>query len=251
MRVIYLYTDSGAGEKSLAEAELSLNAVFADTHRIERINAPEVIRGTWTKDAALFVMPGGRDLPYLEKLNGEGNLQIRTFVAGGGSYLGFCAGAYYGASRIEFEVGTPLEITGERELRFYSGAAIGPAFGANTYDYDSPQDARLAEIVWRGEERSKIYYSGGCYFSEPGPDTETTVLARYIEVKDCPPAAILSQVDRGKAVLCGIHPEFRGETLKARGEDRAEVVNSLIDFEEERLRFFIFILDSLGVRAEV
>jgi len=35
---------------------------------------------------------------------------IREYVEQGGMYLGLCAGGYYGAQKVEFEVGTPLEV---------------------------------------------------------------------------------------------------------------------------------------------
>jgi glutamine amidotransferase-like uncharacterized protein len=50
------------------------------------------------------------------------------FVQGGGSYLGLCAGAYYGCARVVFEPGTPLEVVGDRELAFFPGIARGAAF---------------------------------------------------------------------------------------------------------------------------
>lgn len=33
---------------------------------------------------------------------------IRQFVENGGTYIGFCAGAYFACNRVEFEIGTPL-----------------------------------------------------------------------------------------------------------------------------------------------
>lgn len=50
------------------------------------------------------------------------------FVHSGGSYLGLCAGAYFGCSRVVFEPGTPLEVVGDRELAFFPGIARGAAF---------------------------------------------------------------------------------------------------------------------------
>ena len=50
------------------------------------------------------------------------------YVKSGGSYLGLCAGAYYGCARVVFEPGTPLEVVGGRELQFFPGTARGAAF---------------------------------------------------------------------------------------------------------------------------
>lgn len=54
---------------------------------------------------------------YCRSLNGEGNRRIDQYVRRGGSYLGLCAGGYYGSSKCEFEVGNKvLEVVGAREL---------------------------------------------------------------------------------------------------------------------------------------
>ncbi len=45
------------------------------------------------------------DLPYCADLHGTGCTRIRAFVHAGGSYMGLCAGAYFGSSYCEFEKG--------------------------------------------------------------------------------------------------------------------------------------------------
>ena len=74
------------------------------------LSAQQVIEGGWEEETDLFIMPGGRDRLYHAALLGAGNLKIRSFVERGGTYLGLCAGAYYGCRSIEFEKGFPLEI---------------------------------------------------------------------------------------------------------------------------------------------
>ena len=66
---------------------------------------------------------------------------IKDYVTGGGSYLGICAGAYYGASYIEFNKGGELEVIGARELEFFDGKAIGPAIAE--YSTENKSGARL------------------------------------------------------------------------------------------------------------
>lgn len=69
-------------------------------------------------------MPGGADLPYCKKLNGEGNRRIRQFIEQGGAYLGICAGAYYGCAELNF-VGRDYSVNGNRELALFNGIAKG------------------------------------------------------------------------------------------------------------------------------
>lgn len=71
---------------------------------------------------------------YCRSLNGNGNRRIDQYVRRGGSYLGLCAGGYYGTSKCEFEVGNKvLEVVGSRELAFFPGTCRGCAFKGFVY----------------------------------------------------------------------------------------------------------------------
>jgi len=48
-----------------------------------------------------------------------------------GSFLGICAGGYYGSKFVEYQMGKVDEIKGERELEFFPGIARGPVFGVH------------------------------------------------------------------------------------------------------------------------
>jgi len=74
----------------------------------------------WTKDAALFIMPGCADLYYVENLNSKGNKIIKNYVMSGGSFLVICAGAYYASKSVEFDKNRPLKVFGNRELSFFN-----------------------------------------------------------------------------------------------------------------------------------
>jgi biotin--protein ligase len=59
-----------------------------------KLSAEDVVSGEWTRNLVGIVFPGGRDSPYHEKLEGDGNKLIRRFVEEGGWYLGICAGKH-------------------------------------------------------------------------------------------------------------------------------------------------------------
>lgn len=177
-----------------------------------RIKPQEIRRGE-LQNISFFIMPGGRDRLYHQILQGEGNAKIRSFVENGGTYLGICAGGYYGCKRVEFDRGFPLEVCEERELAFFSGTGIGPAYGGGTFSYDSEKGARLAKI---GTANGVFYsyYNGGCFFE--GDFTHIRILARYLDLPDLPPAIIECPVGRGKAILSGVHLEKRLSHLPQR-----------------------------------
>lgn len=259
-----MYTDGGvgAGENCVAMTLTSLKkAVSAlkmteqaqQQYLVETTTSDELIQGQWTDACSLLVMPGGRDLPYVAKLQGRGNQRIREFVQGGGSYLGICAGGYYAASFVEFAKGDPvLEVVGHRELMFFPGTAQGPTYPG--FQYDSNAGARAASIRLSqqgcrmiGQDGSTtvateltepffVYYNGGCHFipenlfeqnlpkpqkvckptySDPSGNT-FKVLATYNTVgrNVSEPAAILSCCfGQGKVILSGVHFEASVELL--------------------------------------
>lgn len=208
---VALYADAGAAldlvaalESEFSNREIASTRVLA-TDITASSTSPERIR--------MLVMPGGADLPYLKLLTGTQVEIIKQFVKDGGKFLGICAGAYFAANSIIFDGGLPGEISGPRPLQFFPGQAIGPAFGAGTYDPDSRTGARAVEIeILADGSRGRVYYNGGCYFSE-SHDPNVIVLARFTELPGRPPAIVQVQYGAGSATLCGVHPEFPLELL--------------------------------------
>jgi biotin--protein ligase len=199
------------------------------------LSPEEVIEGKWIHHYTHFIMPGGRDRPYHAALSGRGNERLRAFVEQGGTYIGLCAGAYYGASRIEFALGTPLEIVETRELAFFPGVASGPAFG--TYDYNSNLGARAALI----SPTLHVYHNGGCFFT--GDLSRCRILARYEELEGKPAAIIECRIGRGRALLSGPHIERSVKDLSPADPHLAPLIPLLAKSEDQRLQLWNNILN--------
>jgi glutamine amidotransferase-like uncharacterized protein len=203
---IFVYADKGVGPKSLTFSLQVLKEAYP--HAVRAIDHKTLLNTSWEEESELLVFPGGYDTPFQQSLGGVGNARIKAFVERGGKYLGICAGAYYASSCIEFEKGGKLEIVEKRELGFYPGKAVGPALGLGEFCYLSDKGAKPARIEW--EQRSApfkesfLYYNGGCAFE--GDFEKVEVIARYGENKQA--AIVLCQVEKGKALLLGVHPEF-------------------------------------------
>ncbi|GIL70073.1 hypothetical protein Vretifemale_911 [Volvox reticuliferus] len=125
---VLVYCGEGAGYQSARNTLRALQSCLAPGVEARLLGTSEMLEGSWRSRCLLFVMPGGADLPYCKHLNGHGNSLLRGYVAGGGSYLGICAGAYYACRRVEFDPGGSLEVVGDRELGFFPGTARGPAY---------------------------------------------------------------------------------------------------------------------------
>lgn len=183
-----------------------------------------ILKEPWTASCALLVFPGGADLGYCRSLNGEGNSRISQYVRRGGSYLGLCAGGYYGSKRCEFEVGDKMmEVIGSRELAFFPGTCRGCAFKG--FVYHSEAGARAVEVKVDKEafpvglvpSAFKSYYNGGGVFVDAASyvNQGVEVLASYADTIDVDggvgglgaAAVVYCKVGDGSALLTGPHPE--------------------------------------------
>ncbi len=213
---VLVYKGRGVGPLSFRDTVMTLRRSLPPHYRVNSVTAAQVIDGDIFHDAALFVLPGGRDVPYHEDLSGHGNDNLRAFVEAGGGFLGICAGAYYGATTITFERGQPLEVTGERELGFFPGLAEGPVYGLGRFRYDTEEGAHPSLIRF-GDVEFRAYYNGGCTFvNAEGIAPHVEVLGYYQDAADQPlPAIVGCRIGRGYVVLTGVHVDYRPESIKA------------------------------------
>lgn len=196
-------------------------------------DAADIIGRCLDDSVGLFVMPGGADLYYCEKLNGAGNAAIRGYVEAGGTYLGICAGAYYACSSISWAATEGAEaIVGPRELALLDATAIGPL----------PEYIESFDTSWAGVARLQTaqgpavaLYRGGCYF-EPSPASLHETLATY-DLPGSPAAIVRTHVGNGSVILSGVHLEhtpaaYAAETYLHRNASRSHTDAVLSEFAE-------------------
>ena len=200
---------------------------YCSHYSIETTTASQVLSGEWRHTTKLFVMPGGRDLPYVEALAGKGNQMIKEFVNSGGAYLGLCAGGYYGASEVEFEINNPsLRVCGSRELQFFPGKAHGtilPGFqykshmGAHSVAIQILNSTTITSTL--NSSTINVYYNGGCEFvpnKEISKKQPYDVIASYQNCDHCETgyAIVSCNHGNGRVVLSGVHIEAEGTALQ-------------------------------------
>ena len=246
---ILIYEDGGQGAdkdcvcwttNGLSQAVETLTewGILNESYNVQCITAERILGDpSWKGACKLLVLPGGRDLPYCQALDGRGNSEILDYVHKGGSYLGICAGAYYACGSIEFDKDNPaMSVCGNRELSFFPGMGRGPVYPGFSYTDRSgvravpisvsPSFAFASRLEpWTKDLLKKkvyTYFNGGLEFvghSDCSKETPTTV-ACYTQL---PPssqpmssvAVVLSQCGLGRALLTGIHLEVRLEELEA------------------------------------
>jgi len=207
--VIGVYVDRGASVGTVVRA---ITQEVKTAYIVRAVVAEHLDDEAFFDELSVFVMPGGADLPYCAKLNGERNGRLRKWVERGGVYFGICAGAYYGCSSIDFH-GDNFETAGKRELGFLNGRGVGSIKElAPLYDF-SLSSAAVCKIRMRDGEMAGAFYHGGPFF-EIDTDADAEVLGRYETVTGKPAVIVESAVEKGKAILCGVHAEVSYNELK-------------------------------------
>ncbi|KAG8750971.1 biotin holocarboxylase synthetase [Ceratobasidium sp. 428] len=251
---VLVYKGPGVSETSLYHTLATLNKILSPNYTVTAVDAKLLETEPWPASCALLVIPGGRDLPYVQHLGNSIN-KIKNFVNDGGAYLGICAGAYFGSARVEWEVGTPLQVVGDRALKFFPGTCRGCAYPG--FEYESEKGAQLLDITatihGEGSEQTfeGIYYNGGGDFeAADAPQMRALgvqVVARYPNGK---PAAVTCAVGRGTAALWGLHPEYstnRDPYRTVLEHSPRKEASSLPDRESKRLELMSGILAGLGL----
>lgn len=260
---ILVYNGPGTTPGSVKHTTETLRDFLEPYYAVSTVSAKALQTEPWMSKASAVVFPGGADLPYVKECKSV-IPRIEEFVAKqGGIFIGFCAGGYFGSSRVEFAQGnSTLEVTGNRDLKFFPGVARGPAFDG--FEYNSEVGARAARLRLPDGSEFSTYFNGGSLFVDADQYDNVEVLARYREppnvpyfdissmTKEAGPAAVvLCSVGKGKALLTGPHPEFIPRLLE-KSDNKSlliKVVKALKEDEAERLKFMKAILTKAGLNC--
>lgn len=204
MSNVLVYSGPGVSASALSHTLRTLRRLLP-SYDVQCINAQSLALDPWMDTTSLLVLPGGRDLPYVEKLSeahylpaaavagqsggsssrvAHADARIREYVMErGGTFLGICAGAYYASSTCEFEQGDPvMEVIGSRPaLQFFPGTCQGTVYPG--FVYESDEGARLVSLAAAGQSQPyTTYYNGGGAFidAENYQNQGVTVIARYV-----------------------------------------------------------------------
>ena len=240
----------GVSKRSYDDTVAILEAMLKPHYVVQKVTPMELEAHPWQTSCALLVFPGGRDIPYLERLKAAAP-RIAKWVQEGGAYLGFCAGAYFACDRIEWELDTPLQVKGPRPLKFFPGLSVGCVFPG--FQYDSEQGAKAVTIADErdGSLKRYIYHNGGGEFVLSGQESDVEVLARYTGEAQGKVAAVSCRVGKGRAVLWHPHIEYSvtgGPTANAcKKLEKLPSEAEIKEAESDRLRLFRETLNLLGL----
>ena len=242
---VLIYSGPGTSEFSVNQTLRTLKKFLKSSYDVKLIGS-DVLKNDkipWDESCALFVMPGGRDLVYLDEFKGT-NFFKR--LKGKVKYLGICAGAYFAADRIEFEMGrTGYEVKGDRPLKLIDTLAKGALETGKLFYYSddyteskeqqhSIQAINIKTII--DNKNLKVAYNGGCYF----PQARCDLI--YAVYGDNQPIILLKDND---FCLSGVHFEYDAINCA----DKTTVFCELIKYENDRETLIKDVLKRLGLNV--
>lgn len=145
------------------------------------------------KDAAVWIQPGGYAGVAMQNMTSQLKNALKEFIAAGGGYIGFCAGAFVATAK----VGT----TSIKGLGIFPG-------GTKLYG----KGVDLKKIDWLGQSRF-LYWEGGPYLRNLPGSVEVT--ATY---PNGAPVSARTSYGKGRVYVSGVHPEAPQEWLDYTGE---------------------------------
>jgi glutamine amidotransferase-like uncharacterized protein len=139
-------------------------------------------------DARVWIQPGGESDDAILAMNPSLKANLKEFVARGGGYVGFCAGAFMATSKI---ANTSLD-----------GLGLIPGVGYPYLPSTDPDVGQMVPMQW-GSKVRHLYFEGGPAFKIP-QSTSVQVVGLY---PGGDIAAIRALFYRGRVFVIGTHPE--------------------------------------------
>ena len=217
-----VYDDEGAWNESVVALTRLLTWM---NYTVETVDSAAINSGA-LDGFSLLCVPGGDMYQYSQSISAAGKRSIRSFIEGGGGYLGVCGGAYFSLDAVVWRGrALPME-----PLRLVPGTAVGPMDELAPY----PEYA-VTEVAYTGHGRSffeglgesawMLYYWGPAL--EVEESLSVSVLGVYAE--NGLPAVVIAEKGSGRVALVGTHPEIEendardgsawGQELDDRGSD--------------------------------
>ncbi len=202
---IAIYSGSGAWAESITAARKMFEWMGYTTQIVDaaNINANDI-----SGFSALYI-PGGDMYQYSLDISSAGKEKIRSFVSGGGAYIGICGGAYFASRSVSWR-GSPLAM---EPLGLFAGTTYGPIDAIMPYP-----DYRMCRVDVAGHDHPitagqpdsfiTLYYWGPALVPDTGANV--TVLGRYNGVGQ--PAMVAFEYGKGRVFIIGAHPEIEEDS---------------------------------------
>lgn len=228
------YEDDGVWEEEVTALEQMFKQYGWTSRSVSHTDLNDGVLGSGAERRfRALIAPGGWSWYREQAVTTSGESSVRAFLADGGHYVGFCAGAYWAATRLIWAMNTsdlkngfssPRDYSGifPYELAIYPGDAKGPLgwmpwrngtnvnFSVATLNLKNPTIAKL-----RLPRETRFLYGGGPFFPEaekiPGLEVWARAKAPSAQVSSKTganqPTIIHFPIKNGSATLFSYHPD--------------------------------------------
>lgn len=190
-----VYKGKGVCWKGCAEsaAYMASSAGYRVRYVREDEDGDEIFR-----EAALWIQPGGRAVEQAAAMHDALKENIKRFVARGGGYVGFCAGAFLASEYFGWE-----EKTGERvEVR---GLGMLPL--KSRFYYRQKTTAAVLPVRLSDGRLEHFYWELGPFMDARQAAPGVDFLAFYPDAEGYFAAAARGSYGSGRVIVAAFHPE--------------------------------------------
>jgi biotin---protein ligase len=236
-----VYVDQGVCQPSAEAVRKELQSLLGPSIAVLKVGSNYLKDEKWEDKTVVLALGGGTCRQWDENLGPVGIAKIHDYVVKGGHYIGICAGAYFASAEVEFG-----EMKKTRALSFFSGRAIGPL--VDVEDHLALKGARAAEVSFKIRDKvlqGLVYYQGGCLFDIDEDTEEVEIVGRYERLNKA--ASLCCKVGKGRAFLCGPHPEFEWTPAGIKESYYAELSQKLSAQEPYRRKIW----EEIGIRLKL
>lgn len=186
------YLPQGVMQAFLSHPDIRFDVRSIGENEVEKLTAENLA------EADYYIQPGGPTIqagwPFVEAQKQI----IKDYIDGGGKYLGFCLGAYFGRNAVNS--GYELLPDGVFAYRYTNASGTNP--GATDYVIST---TAYIKLNWRDQPVRDVMIADGAYFTENAASiTGAVVLARYNTTNQI--AALTFPYGTGKVSLVGLTP---------------------------------------------
>lgn len=201
---VAIYEGKGSPEGGIKNVEDRLNTIPGT--KISRLSAEQIAKDDLSA-YDLVVFSGGLSNTQAKYIGPEGRENIRNYVAGGGNYMGICAGAYLACAGFEWGIGllnaqtiSPKWFRGlgylKLELSDEGRTAIGDVKGTFTCRYNS------GPIIKKLNRPDLPDYTVLAWFRTEKTNTEDQI-GTMVDTA----AIVMAPYGKGRVLTIAPHPE--------------------------------------------
>lgn len=230
-----LYDPRGETDGVWSEEVTALVSLFdAYGFTYEKVDAAALVTGDLGEGEGrryrALIAPGGWAWTRNQAVTPAGEEDLRRFVASGGNYVGFCAGAYWAADDVVFAEFAPTDYASyEYDLDLLPGPAKGPFAwapwnGGTTISLQAAaiDTANPVMAAAKMPARTRFVYGGGPFFDDLSRVEGLEVWARAVAPEgtapelragDGQPAIVRYHSGTGNVILFSYHPEVLVDSM--------------------------------------